>query len=150
MNARRTLATSRRVLLQLRHDPRTIALMVVVPCLLMALLRYIYDGQPGVFQRVGPMLLAIFPFIVMFVITSVAMLRERTSGTLELLLTKPLSKGELLTGYALAFGAAAVVQVAAAAAITLGPLGLDVHGSAVCSWLWPSSTPCWARRWVSS
>jgi ABC-2 type transport system permease protein len=86
----------------------------------------------------------------MFVITSVAMLRERTSGTLELLLTKPLSKGELLTGYAFAFGAAAVVQVAAAAAITLGPLGLDVHGSAVCSWLWPSSTPCWARRWVSS
>ena len=130
MNARRTLATSRRVLLQLRHDPRTIALMVVVPCLLMALLRYIYDGQPGVFERVGPMLLAIFPFIVMFVITSVAMLRERTSGTLELLLTKPLSKGELLTGYALAFGAAAVVQVAAAAALTLGPLGLDVHGSA--------------------
>ena len=130
MNARRTLATSRRVLLQLRHDPRTIALMVVVPCLLMALLRYIYDGQPGVFERVGPVLLAIFPFIVMFVITSVAMLRERTSGTLELLLTKPLSKGELLTGYAFAFGAAAVVQVAAAAAITLGPLGLDVHGSA--------------------
>ena len=130
MNARRTLATSRRVLLQLRHDPRTIALMVVVPCLLMALLRYIYDGQPGVFERVGPVLLAIFPFIVMFVITSVAMLRERTSGTLELLLTKPLSKGELLTGYALAFGAAAVVQVAAAAALTLGPLGLDVHGSA--------------------
>lgn len=131
MRARRALATSHRVLLQLRHDSRTIALMVVVPCILMTLLRYIYNGQPAVFERVGPMLLAIFPFTVMFVITSVAMLRERTSGTLELLLTKPLSKGELLAGYALAFGAAAIVQVAAAAALTLGPLGLDVHGSAV-------------------
>jgi ABC-2 type transport system permease protein len=105
--------------------------MVVVPCLLMAMLRYIYDGQPKVFERVGPMLLAVFPFVVMFVITSVAMLRERTNGTLELLLTKPLSKGELLAGYALAFGAAAIVQVAAAAALTLGVLGLAIHGSAV-------------------
>jgi len=93
VNYHRVLATTRRVLLQLRHDPRTVALMVVVPCLLMAMLRYIYDGQPKVFERVGPMLLAVFPFVVMFVITSVAMLRERTNGTLELLLTKPLSKG---------------------------------------------------------
>jgi ABC-2 type transport system permease protein len=131
VNYHRVLATTRRVLLQLRHDPRTVALMVVVPCLLMAMLRYIYDGQPKVFERVGPMLLAVFPFVVMFVITSVAMLRERTSGTLELLLTKPLSKGELLAGYALAFGAAAIVQVAAAAALTLGVLGLAIHGSAV-------------------
>lgn len=131
MNYHRVLATTRRVLLQLRHDPRTVALMVVVPCLLMAMLRYIYDGQPKVFERVGPMLLAVFPFVVMFVITSVAMLRERTNGTLELLLTKPLSKGELLAGYALAFGAAAIVQVAAAAALTLGVLGLAIHGSAV-------------------
>jgi ABC-2 type transport system permease protein len=75
-------------------------------------------------------LLAVFPFVVMFVVTSVAMLRERTSGTLEMLLTKPLSKGELLTGYALAFGTAAVVQVGAASALTMGPLGLDVRGSA--------------------
>jgi ABC-2 type transport system permease protein len=131
VNYHRVLATTRRVLLQLRHDPRTVALMVVVPCLLMAMLRYIYDGQPKVFERVGPMLLAVFPFVVMFVITSVAMLRERTNGTLELLLTKPLSKGELLAGYALAFGAAAIVQVAAAAALTLGVLGLAIHGSAV-------------------
>ena len=130
MNASRVLATSRRVLLQLRHDPRTLALIVGVPCVLMALLRYIYDGQAVVFEHVGPVLLAVFPFVVMFVVTSVAMLRERTSGTLEMLLTKPLSKGELLTGYALAFGTAAVVQVAAASALTMGPLGLDVRGSA--------------------
>jgi ABC-2 type transport system permease protein len=130
VNAPRSLATGGRVLRQLRHDPRTIALMLVVPCLLMALLRYIYGGQPQVFDRVGPMLLAIFPFTVMFVLTSVAMLRERTSGTLELVLTTPMSKADLLAGYAFAFGAAAVVQVAAAAALTLGPLGLGIHGSA--------------------
>ena len=106
MSARRTLATTRRILLQLRHDPRTVALMLIVPCMLMTLLRYVYDDQPKVFDRIGPMLLALFPFTVMFLITSVAMLRERSTGTLERLLATPTAKLDILAGYALAFGAA--------------------------------------------
>ncbi len=128
MSLHRTLSTTGRVLAQLRHDPRTIALLLVVPMLLMTLLRYVYDDNPLLFSRIGPQLLALFPFTTMFVVTSVAMLRERSSGTLERLLTTPLAKLDLLLGYALAFGAVAVVQVGLAAALAFGALGLDVRG----------------------
>jgi len=130
VTARRTLATARRVLLQLRGDHRTVAMLLVVPVLLLVLLRYVFDDQPQVFDRIGGPLLALFPFTTMFLVTSVAMLRERTSGTLERLLSMPVGKGDLLTGYALAFGLVAVVQTTLAAAVALGPLGLDVAGSA--------------------
>jgi ABC-2 type transport system permease protein len=129
VTARVTLATTRRVLQQLRADHRTIALLFVVPLVLLTLLRYVFDESPLVFQSVGGPLLALFPFVTMFLVTSVAMLRERTSGTLERLLSLPMAKGDLLTGYALAFGLLAVVQTSIAAAVTLGPLGLNVRGS---------------------
>lgn len=128
MSWRRTAATTVRVLQQLRNDPRTVALLLVVPCLLLTLLRYVYDDNPFLFDRIAPMLLALFPFTVMFVVTSVAMLRERTGGTLERLLTTPLSRLDLLAGYALAFGLAALVQAALALVLTVTLLGLDVAG----------------------
>jgi ABC-2 type transport system permease protein len=129
VSARVTLATARRVLEQLRGDPRTIALLLLVPCVLMTLLRWVFEDQPAVFDRVGLQLLGIFPFVTMFLVTSVAMLRERTTGTLERLLTTPLAKLDLLLGYALAFGVAALAQAALASALALGLLGLDAAGS---------------------
>jgi ABC-2 type transport system permease protein len=132
MNLLRTTATARRVLLQLRHDPRTVALMLVVPCVLLALLSWVYDDSPRTFDAVGASLLGIFPLITMFLVTSIATLRERTSGTLERLLSMPLAKADLLGGYALAFGAIAVVQAALATGLAVLVLGLDVTGS---SWL---------------
>lgn len=130
MTPRATLATARRVLVQLRRDRRTLALLLVVPVVLLTLLRYAYDDVPQVFNHVGAPLLALFPFTTMFLVTSVAMLRERTSGTLERLLTTPLGRGDLLFGYALAFGLLAVLQTVIASAVTLGLLGLQVTGSA--------------------
>ncbi|NVI91092.1 ABC transporter permease [Actinomadura sp. BRA 177] len=128
MSAAVTFATMRRILAQLKHDHRTLALLVAVPTLLMILLRYVFD-QPMVFDRVGPMLLGLFPFTVMFVVASVATLRERTSGTLERLMTMPLGKLDLLLGYALAFGLIALVQVGVVLVISLTWLGLDLSGS---------------------
>jgi ABC-2 type transport system permease protein len=122
-----TLATTRRILAQLRHDHRTVGLLIGVPTLLMILLRYVFD-QPAAFDRIGPMLLCIFPFIVMFIVTSVATLRERTSGTLERLMTTPLGKLDLLLGYALAFGLVALVQIGVVLTISLTWLGLNVSG----------------------
>ena len=80
VSARVTLATAQRVLWQIRHDPRTIALLLVVPAGLLVLLRYVLDGRPGVFQAIGAPLCGLFPFIAMFLVTSIAMLRERTTG----------------------------------------------------------------------
>jgi ABC-2 type transport system permease protein len=65
----------------------------------------------------------------MFLVTSIATLRERRTGTLERLLTLPLGKGDLLAGYALAFGALAAVQAAVATGFAVGVLGLDVAGN---------------------
>ena len=127
MSTRRTLATAHRVLTQLRHDPRTIGLMLVVPCVLVGLLAWVYKGT-STFDHIGAPLLGIFPFVVMFLVTSVATLRERTSGTLERLLTMPLGKLDLLLGYALAFGAVAVVQAGLVSALSLTVFGLDVAG----------------------
>jgi ABC-2 type transport system permease protein len=129
MNMRCTLATARRVLAQLRHDHRTLALLLVVPCVLIALLAWVFDGTP-VFDVIGAPLLGVFPFVVMFLVTSVATLRERTSGTLERLLTMPIGKLDFLLGYALAFGALAVVQASVASGLALFVLGLDVAGPA--------------------
>jgi ABC-2 type transport system permease protein len=122
-----TLATMRRILAQLRHDRRTLGLLIGVPSLLMILLRYVLN-QPGVFDRFGPILLGVFPFIVMFIVTSVGTLRERTSGTLERLMTTPLGKLDLLLGYALAFGVTALVQAAVVGTIALTWLGLNLQG----------------------
>ena len=127
MSTRRTLATAHRVLTQLRHDRRTVGLMLVVPCVLVGMLAWIYNGTT-VFDHIGAPLLGIFPFVVMFLVTSVATLRERTSGTLERLLTMPLGKLDLLLGYELAFGAVAVVQAGLVSALSLTVFGLDVAG----------------------
>ena len=128
MSAAVTFATMRRILAQLRHDHRTLALLIGLPTLLMILLHYVFD-QPMLFDRLGPMLLGLFPFIVMFVVASVATLRERTGGTLERLMTMPLGKLDLLLGYALAFGLLALAQVGIVLVISLTWLGLDLNGS---------------------
>jgi ABC-2 type transport system permease protein len=125
-----TLATTRRVLTQLRRDHRTFAMLLVVPLVLLSLLAWIFNDTPQLFDRIGPALLGVFPFIVMFLVTSVATLRERTSGTLERLLTTPMHKLDLLVGYGLAFGLVAVVQASLAAALMLYALDLDAQGAA--------------------
>ena len=130
MSATITLSTSGRVLRQLRHDRRTVALLIVVPAVLLTVLYYMYEDSAAVFDRIALTMLGIFPFVIMFLVTSIAMLRERTSGTLERLLTTPLGKIDLLFGYGLAFSAAAAVQGAVATAVAYWLLGLDTVGSA--------------------
>jgi ABC-2 type transport system permease protein len=129
VSPRITIAVALRVLTQLRRDHRTLAMLLVLPCLLISLLWWMFDALPGsAFDRFGPALLAIFPFIVMFLVTSVTTLRERSSGTLERLLSMPMGKLDFLLGYALAFGLLAAVQSALAVSLSILALGLDVTG----------------------
>jgi ABC-2 type transport system permease protein len=128
MSARLTFSTAARILRQLRHDKRTIAMVLVVPTLLLTLLRYLYDTQPLLFDRVGLIMLGAFPLVIMFLLTSVAMLRERTSGTLERLLTTPIGKVDILLGYGIAFAFAAAVQAAVVSTLAFLLLGLDTMG----------------------
>lgn len=131
---RLSTATAGRVLRQLRHDHRTVAMLLVLPSALLGLLHLLWAdvptsaGQPETFDRVGLTMLGVLPFAVMFLVTSIAMLRERTSGTLERLLTTPLSRLDLLIGYGLAFGLAAAVQALVTVAIATTAYDLDVAG----------------------
>ncbi len=130
MSARATFATAGRVLWQIRRDPRTIALMLVVPTALLVLLYFLFEGEPQVFQRIGAPLCGLFPFIVMFLVTSIAMLRERTTGTLERLMTLPIAKADILVGYGAAFGVLAAIQAAVVCTVGFAVLGLDApHGA---------------------
>jgi ABC-2 type transport system permease protein len=128
MTLRITLAVTARVLTQIRRDRRTVAMLLLVPTLLVALLWWMFEDSGPVFDRIGPALVAIFPFIVMFLVTSVTTLRERSSGTLERLLAMPMGKLDFLLGYALAFGLVAAVQSALAVAVSVGLLDMDVVG----------------------
>jgi ABC-2 type transport system permease protein len=129
MSPRITLATTGRILRQLRHDRRTVALLILVPALLLSLLYFMYDDAGPTFDRIALIMLGVFPFTIMFLVTSIAMLRERTTGTLERLLTTPLGKVDLLFGYGLAFGLAAAVQGTVAVAAAYWLLGLDTAGN---------------------
>ena len=131
MSPRVTAAVAARVLAQLRRDPRTIALIVGVPCLLETLLEQIFAGRSEIFQHVGAPLLGLFPFVTMFLVTSITMLRERTTGTLERLMTLPLGKFDLLAGYGIAFAVLAALQAAIVSALAFGLLGLHVAGPQV-------------------
>lgn len=128
MSARITLAVVLRVLRQLRHDPRTIALILAVPCVLELLLQQLFGRGSPVFQQIGTPLLGLFPFVTMFLVTSITMIRERTSGTLERLMTLPLHKIDVLAGYGIAFGLLAIVQATLVSALAFGLLGLDAEG----------------------
>ena len=128
MSLRITVAITGRILRQLRHDRRTVALLVLVPALLLALLYFMYHDAGPTFDRIALIMLGIFPFVIMFLVTSIAMLRERTTGTLEPLLTTPLGKLDLLFGYGLAFGVAAAVQGMVATGVAFWVLGLDTVG----------------------
>ncbi len=128
MTLTRTFATAGRVLTQIRHDPRTIGLLLVVPSLLIGLVAWMFTDT-DVFADIGPAMLALFPFVVMFLVTSIATLRERRSGTLERLFSLPLGKGDFILGYALAFGLLAVFQTAIAVSFAVWVCGLEISGS---------------------
>jgi ABC-2 type transport system permease protein len=129
LSPRITAATAARVLAQLRHDPRTLAYLIVVPSMLLTLLKFVYSGSPEMFDRLGGPLVGLFPLISMFLVTSITMLRERTTGTLERLMTLPLAKLDLLLGYGIAFALVAAVQAIVVCGLAFLVLGLDVAGS---------------------
>ena len=129
MSPKRTLVTTSRVLRQLKHDHRTLGLIFFMPSVLITILYYVFQDSPATFNGIAPLMLGIIPFTMMFIITSVAMLRERTSGTLERLLTSPVTKLELLFGYAKAFALVALIQAVIASVVTLWLFDVAIAGS---------------------
>ena len=146
MSRRATGATALRVLRQLRRDPRTIALIVVVPCVLIFLVDQLFADREEIFQQVGVPLLGLFPLVSMFLVTSITMLRERTSGTLERLLALPLAKLDLLVGYAIAFAALATLQATSSPSSASGCSASSAATRSSSSSRSRSRTPSWGWR----
>ena len=131
MSIRKTLATSRRVFNQLSHDPRTLIMMFVVPPILLTILKYVFQDKTVVFDNIAPMLLGVFPMTMMFLITSIVTLRERTSGTLDRLMTMPISKFDFIFGYAIVFCFLGFLQALVTGVVMFNLLGVDVMGGFV-------------------
>jgi ABC-2 type transport system permease protein len=104
-------------------------MVLVAPLFLMWMLKLTFEDVPGVFDRVGPMLLGTFPFVTMFLVTSITMLRERNQGTLDRSMVSPLGRGDIMAGYAIAFLVLAGVQCALALIVARWGLGLEIAGS---------------------
>lgn len=131
MSIKRTLSTTSRVIRQLLHDPRTIILIFVVPSLLLTILKYVFNKQTALFSSIAPMLLGIFPMVMMFLISSITTLRERRSGTLQRLMSTPLDKSDFIFGYAIAFSIVALIQALITSTVMLTLLGVSVAGGAL-------------------
>jgi ABC-2 type transport system permease protein len=103
-------------------------MIFVVPPILLTILKYVFQDETGIFDSIAPMLLGIFPMIMMFLITSIVTLRERSSGTLSRLMTMPMSKSDFIFGYALAFCLLGFVQAMISGGVMLGLLHVTVLG----------------------
>lgn len=125
---RAIFATAQRILRQLSHDHRSVALIFLVPVVLMTLLWWLYSDNELIFNHIAPALLGIFPFTIMFLITSITTLRERTNGTLERVLVTPIAKLDIIIGYTIAFGLLAVAQSLVASGVAIFFLDMNVAG----------------------
>jgi ABC-2 type transport system permease protein len=123
-----TMATAGRIMRQLSHDPRTLLLIFIVPCVLLTLLHWLYEENATAFNHMAPALLGVFPFVIMFIVTSITTLRERISGTMERLMTTPIAKLDLVLGYMIAFGIVAIIQGLLASSLLLAVFNIPVAG----------------------
>jgi len=130
-------ATTTRILRQLAADHRSVAMILVVPSVIITLMYFMFSdvptfpGAPSPFNAACLILLGLFPLLVMFLITSISMQRERASGTLERILSTPLRRSELLAAYGTAFSLAAAAQASIACLVAFWLLGFDTAGNPI-------------------
>ncbi len=73
--------------------------------------QYLHGGPQYTFNdSLAPVFIGIFSFFFVFILTSVAFLRERSQGTIERVLVSPLTRAELVLGYICGFTLFALVQ----------------------------------------
>ncbi|PLT30438.1 ABC transporter permease [Peribacillus deserti] len=87
------------------------------------------SSEMGQFDYFGPVLLGFFVFFFVFLIAGVSFLRERTTGTLERLLSSPLRRWEIVIGYVAGFGVFTTIQAGIIALYSIYVLGMHMEGS---------------------
>src|SRR5437764_657225 len=155
MSGRRVAAITRRLMQQFRRDRRTLALLFVAPIVILALLGYMIRGSSSVassgqgaglrfvpqvdylyggrtldtLDYFGAAFIGLIVFFLVFVITIVAFLNERSLGTLERLMASPLRRGEIVLGYMLGFTVLALIQSAEVLVFSLAVLKIHNQGN---------------------
>jgi ABC-2 type transport system permease protein len=128
-------ATTARILRQVASDRRSVALILLVPVVVITLMYFMFEnaphrpGTPAPFNNACLILVGLFPFFLMFVLTSITMQRERASGTLERILATPLRRPDLLGAYGTAFSIAAAAQASLMCVVSFWLLGFKTAGS---------------------
>lgn len=122
---RGTIPVARRILLSLRGDRRTLALVVIVPVFIVYLFGEVFVHP----ERVAHLLLGVFVFFLTYLLTAIGFLRERTAGTLERVLVSPISRNGLVLGYVLGYGVLAAIQSVVLLGAAIFFLGVEFeHG----------------------
>jgi ABC-2 type transport system permease protein len=77
----------------------------------------------------APMFIAYIAFFLVFLLTCVSFLRERTQGTMERLAASPVTRGEMVLGYMLGFGFFAIIQALVLLLFTVYALQVHYEGN---------------------
>lgn len=92
--------------------------------------KYVYGNQDtGFFDKILPILMGFFVFFFVFLISGMALLKERTSGTLDRLLATPVKRSEIVFGYMGSYGLLAILQTVVIVFATVWALKTEVVGS---------------------
>ena len=91
---------------------------------------YGYDDL-STFDNLGTILIGFMIFFFVFLIAGISFLQERTTGTLEKLLSTPIRRWEIVTGYVLGFGIVTVIQSVIVSLYVVYVLGVMMVGSLV-------------------
>lgn len=87
------------------------------------------DEHTSFFTSMIPVLIGFVVFFFVFLISGMALLKERTSGTLERLLATPVKRSEIVYGYMLSYGLIAILQTAVVVLAAIWLLDVEVVGS---------------------
>ncbi|HEV2011711.1 MAG TPA: ABC transporter permease [Candidatus Limnocylindria bacterium] len=105
-------------------------LILDVPLTAFVKVSYLYGGPDySLLDYLAPVLIALFAYFLIFLLSTVSFLRERTSGTLERLLATPLTRGELVLGYLSGFALFALLQALVILAFTVFVLKVQYRGN---------------------
>ena len=110
---RRTFAVAQRVLRQLRHDHRFVALTLIVPIAVIYVLYIFFDSLDNPFFNATPFVVPIGAFIIhflTFVLTAIVLVRERVTETLTRMLVNGFGQAEIILGYLIAYSSLATLQ----------------------------------------
>lgn len=87
------------------------------------------DEHTSFFTSMIPVLIGFVVFFFVFLISGMALLKERTSGTLERLLATPVKRSEIVYGYMLSYGFIAILQTAVVVLAAIWLLDVEVVGN---------------------